>query len=71
VALQQGDNFENFKSEGLHEKHAVATWNLGTISAFARGQGKAKKTCVEMGLKPNLRIQSVPQTELHISPLQR
>jgi hypothetical protein len=25
-------NFDEFK---LHEKHAVATWNLGTISAFA------------------------------------
>jgi hypothetical protein len=28
-------NFGEFKSGGLHEKHAVATWNLGTISAFA------------------------------------
>jgi hypothetical protein len=28
-------NSDNFKSGGLHEKHAVATWNLGTISAFA------------------------------------
>ncbi|PNF29739.1 hypothetical protein B7P43_G11203 [Cryptotermes secundus] len=26
-------NFDEFKSGGLHEKHAVATWNLGTISA--------------------------------------
>jgi hypothetical protein len=25
----------SLKSEGLHEKHAVATWNLGTISTFA------------------------------------
>ena len=24
-----------FKSGGLHEKHVVATWMLGTISAFA------------------------------------
>jgi len=24
-----------FKSGGLHEKQVVATWNLGTISAFA------------------------------------
>ena len=24
-----------FKSGGLHEKHVVATWNLGTVSAFA------------------------------------
>jgi hypothetical protein len=28
-------NFEEFKLEGLHEKHAVTTCNLGTISAFA------------------------------------
>jgi hypothetical protein len=28
-------DFDKFKSGGLHEKHAVATWNLGTISAFA------------------------------------
>jgi len=25
---------DKFKSGGLHEKHVVATWNLGTISAF-------------------------------------
>jgi hypothetical protein len=24
----------SLKLGGLHEKHAVATWNLGTISAF-------------------------------------
>jgi hypothetical protein len=28
-------NFDKFKSGGLHEKHAVETWNLETISAFA------------------------------------
>jgi hypothetical protein len=28
-------NFDVFKLGGLHEKHVVATWNLGTISAFA------------------------------------
>jgi hypothetical protein len=28
-------NFDKFKSGGLHEKHAVATSNLGTVSAFA------------------------------------
>jgi hypothetical protein len=28
-------NSDEFKSGGLHEKHAVATWNLGTVSAFA------------------------------------
>jgi hypothetical protein len=31
----EGFNFDEFKSGGLHEKHAVATGNLGTISAFA------------------------------------
>jgi hypothetical protein len=41
-------NFDKFKSEGLHEKHVLTTWNLGTISAFAQRQRKAKKTCVEM-----------------------
>jgi hypothetical protein len=34
VALSAGElNFDKFKPGGLHEKHAVATWNLGTISA--------------------------------------
>jgi hypothetical protein len=28
-------NFDELKSGGLVEKHAVATWDLGTISAFA------------------------------------
>jgi hypothetical protein len=28
-------NFDKFKLGGRHEKHPVATWNLGTISAFA------------------------------------
>jgi hypothetical protein len=32
---QQGIILMCLKSGGLHEKHAVATWNLGTISAFA------------------------------------
>jgi hypothetical protein len=27
-------NFDEFKPGGLHEKHAVATWKVGTISAF-------------------------------------
>jgi hypothetical protein len=26
----------SLKLGGLHEKHAVATWNLGTVSAFAK-----------------------------------
>jgi hypothetical protein len=32
---QQGVIFTSLKSGGLHEKLAVATWTLGTISAFA------------------------------------
>jgi hypothetical protein len=32
---QQGAILMSLKLGGLHEKHAVATWNLGTISAFA------------------------------------
>jgi hypothetical protein len=27
-------NFDGFEPGGLHEKYAVATWNLGTISVF-------------------------------------
>jgi hypothetical protein len=26
----------SLKTGGLHEKHAVASWNLGTISAFLK-----------------------------------
>jgi hypothetical protein len=32
---QQGVILMSLKLGGLREKHAVATWNLGTISAFA------------------------------------
>ena len=32
-----------FKSEGLHEKHVVATLILGTISAFAYRHRETKK----------------------------
>jgi hypothetical protein len=28
-------NIDEFKSGGLHEKHAVETWSFGTILAFA------------------------------------
>jgi hypothetical protein len=36
VGLQRkGRYFDEFMSEELHEKLAVANWNLGTISAFA------------------------------------
>jgi hypothetical protein len=43
-----GLNSDEFKSGGLHENHAVPTWNFGTISAFASRQRKSKKTRVEM-----------------------
>jgi hypothetical protein len=33
----------SLKSGGLHEKHAVATWNFETISAFAEDRGKPRK----------------------------
>jgi hypothetical protein len=31
----EGFNSDEFKSRGLHEKHAMATWSLVIISAFA------------------------------------
>jgi hypothetical protein len=33
--IHNGVILMSLKGGGLHEKHAVATWNLGTISAFA------------------------------------
>jgi hypothetical protein len=39
---------------GLYEKHVRATWNLGTISAFACSRGKTKKTCVKVAVINNL-----------------
>jgi hypothetical protein len=47
-------NFDEFKSGGLHEKHALATWNLGTIPAFAWRNRKIKKSCVEMAGRRDL-----------------
>jgi hypothetical protein len=44
----EGFDSDEFKSGGLHEKHAVATENLGNISAVAWRQRKTKKPCVEM-----------------------
>jgi hypothetical protein len=41
----EGRNFDGFKSEGLLEKHALATWNLGIIAAFARRQSNTSRTC--------------------------
>jgi hypothetical protein len=41
--FEKGLTFKSLKLGGLHEKHAVATWNLGTISVFASRQGKPRK----------------------------
>jgi hypothetical protein len=46
----------SLKLGGLHEKHAVATWNLGTVSAFALRQRKTKKICVEMAGRRTFRM---------------
>ena len=48
-----------FKSEGLHEKHVVATGVLGTISAFAFRHREAKKNLCRGG-----RSQDLPNTDL-------
>jgi hypothetical protein len=47
-------NFDDFKSGGLHEKHTVATWNLGTISAFHWRQRETKKTVCRDGRSQGL-----------------
>ena len=42
---------KKFKSGGLHEKHVVATWNLGTISEFAYRHRETKTNlCGEKNL---------------------
>jgi hypothetical protein len=43
----EGIHFDKFKSGWVHEKHAVATGNLGTISAFSRRQSQTKATSVQ------------------------
>jgi hypothetical protein len=35
VFIAEGRNFDEFKSGGLHEKHALASWNLGILATFA------------------------------------
>ena len=38
-----------FKLGGLHEKHVVATWNVGNhLSILLIDTGTPRKTCVEM-----------------------
>ena len=43
-----------FKSGGLHEKHLVATWNLGAISAFAYRHRETKKNLCRGGRSHDL-----------------
>ena len=46
-----------FKSGGLHEKHVVATWNLGNhLSICFWAHGNQEKTCVEMAGRRAFRI---------------
>jgi len=47
-----------FKSGGLYEKHVVATWNCGTISAFAYRHRETKKNLSRGG-----RSQDLPNTD--------
>jgi hypothetical protein len=35
VLQSTGYKFDKFESEGLHDKHEVASWRLGNISSFA------------------------------------
>jgi hypothetical protein len=51
--------FDEFKSGGQREKHAVASWNLGTISAFAGRQKKTKEPCYELAGRVNKRISEI------------
>jgi len=46
-----------FKTGGLHEKHVVATWNLGEPSQHLLiDTGKPRKTCVEMAGRRTLKF---------------
>jgi len=46
-----------FKSGGLHEKHVVATWNLGNpLSIWLIDTGKPRETCVEVAGRRTFRI---------------
>jgi len=48
-----------FKSGGLHEKHVVATWNVGNrLSAFAYRHRETKKNLCRCG-----RSQDLPNTD--------
>jgi len=43
-----------FESGGLHEKHVVATWNLGTMPAFAYTHKETKKNLCRGGRSQDL-----------------
>jgi len=45
-----------FKSGGLHERHVVATWKLGTISAFACRHRETKKNPRRGGRSQDLKL---------------
>jgi len=46
-----------FKSGGLHEKHVVATWNLGEpFQHLLLGTEKPRKPCVEVAGRRTFRI---------------
>jgi hypothetical protein len=51
-----GLNFEQLTSRGLQEKNAVATWDLGSISAFAGRQRKNKKPLIKMAGRRSFRM---------------
>jgi hypothetical protein len=52
----EGLGCDELKPSGLHEKHAIATWNLGTISALAWSLRKTRKTFVEMAGRRTFRL---------------
>jgi hypothetical protein len=45
-----------FRSGGLHEKHVVATWNLGNHLSIRLYTGKPRKTCVEVAGRKTFRV---------------
>jgi hypothetical protein len=60
---EQCGNFDELKSEGVHEKPSVATWNLETISVLDLRQRKTKKGHCKKNLE---RTQHVPITEISL-----
>jgi len=50
-----------FKSGGLHEKHVVATWNVGNHPSIYLDTGKPRKTCVEVAGRRTFRVMTSSQ----------